>query len=410
MPNGVQNFLNNVAGAFFGNDYLRDYTHASKTFRSGFYQNAPKFKYLFHVYFDINTNAFQQAATLKSNFGILVKSVKLPNFTFNTHELNQYNRKRIVQTKIKYDPVDIAFHDDNNDLINSLWYRYYTYYYADGTKPKVVFAGKRGGAPGSQNGEGGNQIAPTLADYNTRTQYTPSISGNETWGYIGETSVPTGPNPVKLPFFKNITIFGFNNHNFIAYTLINPIITRFGHDTYDYEQGNGIMQNSMTVEFETVVYNRGNLDGKSPSDIVTGFGEETTYDRKPSPIAVPGSTSNVLGNTGLIASAGGAITDFAGGNILGGLATAGRAYNSLKNINLKSSLSAELKQGIQNALTGSTSGTRQTLVDIPIYAATPQTKGTAGAPPVAQQNPQEVGPNNTAGVQNNIGPRTITGI
>ena len=53
--------------------------------------------------------------------------------------MNQYNRKRIVQTKIKYDPVEINFHDDNRNLITSLWYDYYTYYYNDANKPDVRF-------------------------------------------------------------------------------------------------------------------------------------------------------------------------------------------------------------------------------------------------------------------------------
>ena len=158
-----------------------------------------------------------------------------------------------------------------------------------------------------------------------------------------------------------------SRHEFIAYTLINPIITRFGHDTYDYEQSSGIMQNSMSIEYETVVYNQGNIDGQKPEDIVTGFGDQQNYDRKPSPIMVPGSNSNVLGPTGLIASAGGAITDFAGGRLLSGLATAGRVYNSAKNINLKSSLSNELKLAVGNALQDSQNGTRQKLTDIPIY-------------------------------------------
>jgi hypothetical protein len=37
------------------------------------------------------------------------------------------------------------------------------------------------------------------------------IVGNNNWGYWGES-----PNPslIKIPFFKNITIFGFNQHKF----------------------------------------------------------------------------------------------------------------------------------------------------------------------------------------------------
>ena len=124
---------------------------------------------------------------------------------------------------------------------------------------------------------------------------------------------------------------------------------------------------------------------------------------------VPGSNSNVLGPTGLIASAGGAITDFAGGRLLSGLATAGRVYNSAKNINLKSSLANELKLAVGNALQDSQNGTRQKLTDIPIYGATPSTFGTASAPAQAQQNPESVGTTPTAGTQNNVGPRTLSG-
>jgi len=397
MPGAIKTFLKDVAGGFFGNDYLRDYTHASKTFKPGFYANAPKFKFLFHVYFEINPEA--QPRTSQTNFGLLVKSVKLPNFSFDTHQLNQYNRKRIVQTKIKYDPIDIQFHDDNDDSIANLWYKYYTYYYKDGTKPKVVFKGNRGGAPASDIVGGGNSATATLANYNERTTYLDSITGGDDWGYIGETGDPTKG---KATFFKNITIFGFNQHNFLAYTLINPIITRFGHDTYDYAEAAGTMTNSMTLDYETVVYNRGNMDGQKSSDIVTGFGLEANYDKRLSPIATPGSNSNVLGPTGLIASAGGAIKDMAEGNLLTGIRTAGAAYNSAKNINLKATLSAELKQGIQNALQGATNNTRSKNFDIPTYGATASTQGTAGTPPVARSAPQDVGTINTAGQQNNI--------
>ena len=139
MAGFVQNLLKDAAGAFFGSDYLRDYTHASKTFRTNSYQNAPKFKFLFHVYFEIDRDAFAgfnggRAGTnvnFDTNFGILVKDVRLPSYNMNTVQLNQYNRKRIVQTKIKYDPVDITFHDDNGDTVNGLWEAYYTYYYND---------------------------------------------------------------------------------------------------------------------------------------------------------------------------------------------------------------------------------------------------------------------------------------
>ena len=70
---------------FFGNDYLKDYTHASKTFRTNGYQNLPRFKFLFHVYFNINTTeipALRQVfqAGSQSTVGLLVKNIQLPQF------------------------------------------------------------------------------------------------------------------------------------------------------------------------------------------------------------------------------------------------------------------------------------------------------------------------------------------
>jgi hypothetical protein len=385
MSGFFQDQLLNAAGAFFGSDFLRDYTHASKTFRPNAYQNAPKFKYLFHVYFQINLGTGAPV----SNYGLLVKSVKLPSFSFDTTTLNQYNRKRLIQTKIKYDPIDITFHDDNGTATGTptaggsaraLWKAYYNYYYSDGRNPSGILAGAPGATPISRYNPSSGTISS--ADYNVRTQYTPSITGNANWGYNGDTQDPSGQ---KIPFFKNITIFGFNQHNFTAYTLINPIITRFTHDTYDYAQSTGIMQNQMTLDYETVVYNEGAISGKAPGDIVTGFGSETNYDRTLSPIARPGSQQNILGQGGLMSGIGGAVNSLRDGNILGAIQAAGTSYNTFKNTNPLNIAKSEVLSGITNAVQGTPN--RNLNVSTPIFGATPSTTGTASSPPIAQASP-----------------------
>ena len=390
MSGFFQNVLKDAAGAFFGSDFLRDYTHASKTFRPNAYQNAPKFKFLFHVYFQLNPTGLPE-----TNYGLLVKTVKLPSFTFDTSTLNQYNRKRIIQTKIKYDPINISFHDDNGNSIRKMWKGYYNYYYADGTKPQVIFNGARGSATTPQLTGGGGFAGATDATYNSRTQYQPSITGNESWGYQGGTSDPTGQ---KIPFFKNITVFGFNQHNFVAYTLINPVITSFSHDTYDYAQGNGTMEHQMTVDYETVVYNEGAIDGKSPGNIVTGFGDEANYDRTLSPIARPGSNSNILGQGGLVDGVGGAIKDFTDGNYLRAIQAAGTTYNTFKNTNILNIAKSEVVNGIINSVGGTPN--RNVTVATPVFGAIQSAIGTAGAKLAgAKSSPQQVGANPYAGQQ-----------
>ena len=407
MSGFFQDLLQGAAGSFFGSPFLRDYTHASKTFRPNAYQNAPKFKYLFHVYFDINP----AAAAPNANYGLLVKSVKLPSFSFDAPHLNQYNRKRIIQTKIKYEPVDITFHDDNGTAIGSptavgsmrnLWKAYYNYYYSDGNKPQVVFAGARGAKPTTQVSGGGALSSPTEATYNTRNQYQPSITGNDDWGYIGESITPSGE---KIPFFRNITIFGFSQHNFAAYTLINPIITRFSHDTYDYSQGTGTMEMQMGIDYETVVYNEGAMSGRAPGDIVTGFGDPGNYDRTPSPIMTPGANQNILGQGGLVDGLSGAMNSFSNGDILGGIKAAGTTYNTFKNANLSKIATAE----ITNAAINYVNQTPNTQLPFatPTYGTTGGSRYSVNGsvvPNTGQPSPQQVGVNAYPGQQLPNGP------
>ena len=327
MSGIFQNLLQDAVGAFFGSDYLRDYTHASKTFRTNNYENAPKLKFLFHVYFDVNLEALPNCPN--PIWGLLVKTIRLPSYTFATHEMNQYNRKRIVQTKIKYDPIEIDFHDDNGDMIRKLWYNYYTYYYKDATHIE-------GGSAGSSS----SQILPGTT-YNERTLYQPSITGYDDWGYTGEPSSTSGGTK-KPPFFKNITIFGMNRHNFSAYTLINPIITRFGHDTYSYADSAGIMENKMTIDYETVKYYSGAIAGQSPGAIMTGFGAEANYDRTKSPISIPGSQNSILGPNGLVDGGLGVLNDLQNGTFsLNTLKTLGTTIKTASSMNLKQAIISE---------------------------------------------------------------------
>lgn len=390
-----QNLLQDAAGTAFGSDYLRDYTHASKTFRTNLYENAPKFKYLFHTEFAINPTKVVDALGLSNpNFGVLVRDVKLPSFKFETKEYNQYNRKRIIQTKIKYEPITITFHDDNGNLINKLWAAYYTYYYKDGGNPEVIFSGKRGGqnigtAVGSNN----------LVDYNKRSQYSPADEFGKfsDWGYYGESTYSNSD--IKQPFFKNITIFGFYAHNFTAYTLINPIISGFQHDSYSYDEGTGILKNTMTIDYETVVYNTGAIDGREPSNIIASFGNQNDYDRTLSPIQKPGANGAIMGKGGLIDGIGGTLEQLGNKNLLGALITAGTTYKTAKNLDLKETAKTELQTMLRNSVLN-TPNTRNVRNIFPSPFSSPGPAGQAGSPtPGAQQYSNNVSLEKPAGKQ-----------
>jgi len=350
----VSGFAKSIAKGFFGNDYLRDFQHASKTFRTDGYAYSPKFKFLFHVYFKINKeyiDPMKAAFPTDAQFGLLVKKVQLPSFTFDTHTMNQYNRKRIVQTKIKYDDISISFHDDNANLIRQMWYNYYTYHYKDATKFNTTTSMK---APGN------NSTQPQKFDFRRNT-YDPVIDQND-WGFMGEKVLdqPTSSlMPGKAPFFDCINIYGFNQHNFVMYQLVNPIITSFKHDTYDYSQGNGIMENTMTLAFETVKYYDGAIDGgaitnasSSANAVADDFGTKAHYDTTLSPISRPGSNATILGQGGLVDAAGGILQDIERGNYAAAVQTAGRTFNTFKNQSVKEIIKGDI---MGEVTTGTTS-------------------------------------------------------
>ncbi len=231
---------------FFGTDTLRDYTHAAKVFRTDGYELKPRFKFLFHVAFSINTAEIPSlrgalGVTDVNNISYVVKTVDLPKYAVQTETLNQYNRKRIVQTKINYEPINITFHDDGGDLMRNLWYNYYSYYYKD--------ASQNYGSTNSTNGSMGAEGNGTKGfGYSGRDIYNQDrMGGVNDWGYIGEAvNDGTSSSSGKPPFFTDIRIFGFDyQHKYAEYVLINPLISNWSHDTYDYSQGNGLMQHSM---------------------------------------------------------------------------------------------------------------------------------------------------------------------
>jgi hypothetical protein len=349
-------FLKQFGEGFFGVPGLKDYTHASKTFETNGYELTPRFKFLFHVFFNINTAQIPQLQAAYgsgeiSSIGLMVKNIQLPQFKIDTHVMNQYNRKRVVQSKIEYQPCRMTLHDDQGDLIRNMWYNYYAYYYKDATQPYQGVTVTNGTA-------GRLQTLTSGGTYNNNDIYAASRIVND-WGYIGESYMDgtnTGTNTSGKPaFFRDITIYGLNQKKFAAWTLINPMISSWNGDTYDYSEGGGTMQNEVTVEYETVKYYSGQVGARKPSQNVAGFADPTHYDTIPSAISTPGGVASVFGQGGMVDGLTGGISDLTalasgqGGlqNILGLGQTAVRTYNSSQNIS-RAGLNAEVNAQVKN--------------------------------------------------------------
>lgn len=234
--------------AQYNNDVnLRDAQHASRLFRDDNFRLAPKHKFLFHVAFSINEAALKTIDLKekhKNEINMLVKTVDLPKFTISTEMANQYNRKKVIQYQHKPDNINIKFHDDNMGLINQLWQNYYGYYYADSNSAKTAGAY--------------NRTATRSSDFIT---------------------TPYGlDNRSTIPFFNYITIYQMARHEYVSYTLKNPLITSWGHGTGSYADVQSPNEKSMTIAYEAVSYGSGAVEPGTPE----GFALEH-YDLTPSP-------------------------------------------------------------------------------------------------------------------------------
>ena len=323
-----------VSGATNPRGNVGDFQHAARLITDSDFRLAPKSKYLYHVSFNINTNALKSLNFTyqhQNEINMLVKAAELPKFQIATETLNQYNRKKVVQNKIDYQNITIRFHDDNLGVVGQLWQNYYGYYYADST------------------------AAGNFAAYNRNAMLAPTFMGAR-YGLDNNSSIP---------FFNSITIFQLAKRAYYGYKLINPMITQWNHDSLD-SANNQPGEQSMTLAYEAVAYSTGNVQQGDPP----GFAQEH-YDHTQIPLIIyGGGTRTLFGSGGVLAGAEAVFGALGSGKAFDSpanfITTAIAAVNTYKNAKTlgKAGVTSELTgmaiRGLSNAATIGLSGIQNT--------------------------------------------------
>jgi hypothetical protein len=142
----------------------------------------------------------------------------------------------------------------------------------------------------------------------------------------------------KEPFLKNIQIFTLHKQRFTSFTLVNPVIGSWSHDNLDQADGTGVMNNTMQILYETVIYKAGIVNKNN----VPGFAT-INYDHSPSPLSIlGGGTNSIFGPGGIVDGIGSVMRNVQSGNILGAILGASNTYNNAKKLK-KKDVKAELK-------------------------------------------------------------------
>ena len=317
MPS-INNFLKGFQDGLTG---MKDYQHASRLYVDDNFKLMPKQKFLFHVVFNTDETLFVDGfnANERYELNMLVKACDLPKYDMSVEEKTQYNKKMYTATRIAYEPVNITFHDDHADTVNAFWKKYYEYNIADSI--------------GMNN---------DLTISNTKDDYYLFGDERKTTKFGLDT-----PKVRQKPYLKGIEIFVLHKKRFTSMTLVNPIIGSFSHDNLDQADGQGVMNNTMQILYETVIYKSGIINKNN----VPGFAT-VHYDNSPSPLTVlGGGTNSIFGPGGVVDGVGSVIRNVQSGNILGAILSASNTYNNAKKIrkrDVKEELKGIAKDGVLN--------------------------------------------------------------
>lgn len=181
--------------------------------------NIPKPKFLYYVRF---ITTFLEEETLR-NVSFFIRSIDRIQLDYDVQEMNQYNKKRLVQTKIAYGPLNFILHDTVDETALKLVEAYNRYYFGD------------------------------FEEKNNRSWAYDIMSANfettDNWGLKGNFT------PNDSYFFDRIEIYEIYDQTYSQINFINPKFTSVNFQNLDKETS-ATNEVSITCRYEGVVVDK----------------------------------------------------------------------------------------------------------------------------------------------------------
>lgn len=243
--------IDNGGGSYF----LRDFKNAYR-FRPDV--NPPRQQFNGYVNFVLNRSLFNNLIddpsaglagdkTFGTTISSLVRTAELPSVDFQTEIKNSYNRKKIIQTGVTYNPVSMTVFDTIGNEWLTVLMKYFAYHFMDprnkqdGTSRDIEGSlDRRGGYEANDDGFG----AGSLWDSNR-----------------------AGINAQIDPhFFERIDIVLYHGQKLVQYSLHNPKLSSFKPSSIDYASSEA-MGFDLAFDYERfTTYSKFNED-MSPQDL-----------------------------------------------------------------------------------------------------------------------------------------------
>lgn len=199
--------------------YVRDWRNAYQ-FRPDVNPVRQKFQGYVNFVFDRELwgSLYGPEQTFRSTLSSMVRTATLPGVNFQTKTLNQYNRKKIINTGTEYPGVNINVYDTVGNEWLTVLMKYFSYHYMD----------PRNESPqGDRDLDQKNFLANGVENL-------ASELGGDTFD-----SNKAGYNPnVRANFFERIDYVLYHGSTGVQYSLIRPTLTAINMGELDYSDSN----------------------------------------------------------------------------------------------------------------------------------------------------------------------------
>lgn len=163
----------------------------------------------------------------------VAKSVERPSVEATTETLNQYNKKKLIHTGVRYNPVNATFYDTADGTALNMWVSYAKHYFADYNQDERAYFD--------------DLINSEMNDPN-----------NIGWGF----KIPPVPEGIfdrgagTQNYFSAVQVYQVWGQEFISYKLLNPRITNFTPDELSYDTGE-VSTISTQIQYEAIEHLNG---------------------------------------------------------------------------------------------------------------------------------------------------------
>lgn len=232
----MADFFKNIWSALGDREfYLKDFRNAYHYHPS---QDPPRQQFGGYVSFVLDRELYQNPFfdgtdndELRVRMSSLVRAADLPQVEFKTQTMNEYNKKKIVNTGIEYQPVTIRVVDTASNAWLQIIMKYFAYHYMN---PR-------------------NKTQTGNRDINSTTNFEGGLDfiGSQFGAGSPFDSNKYGYNPnLNANFFERIDYVLYHAQKGVQYSLLNPVMTGFTHTPIDYAS-NELMEFTMTFQYES---------------------------------------------------------------------------------------------------------------------------------------------------------------